>query len=245
MIISRNIHSRDFRSIFHSLPDINVNRTNDLYVRHPASYKPLLQRREIQSAHNGNNHRGAPFIEGHPLISKVVVVNQSRFQAGLLSKPFKKSRKAQSSDVPCFKPTRRRSMRFMRLPLKNPEHFLPETLDQASITEHSHQTITCIVEQPRIPINQDLYSIGLDSLITIQVPRVLERGIHLRRPEIKPGIITPSGHLRIAHLILLATAIYILSSWTEFALDRDTDPRYWLAPLETFLMHSLLSIPSI
>ncbi|KAJ5406907.1 hypothetical protein N7465_008191 [Penicillium sp. CMV-2018d] len=66
---------------------------------------------------------------------------------------------------------------------------IPEKLDYESVTEYIRQIITRVLENPKIANSQDLYSAGLDSLITIRVSRVLQKGIQLCRPDVKAGAI--------------------------------------------------------
>ncbi|KAJ5834349.1 hypothetical protein N7447_000375 [Penicillium robsamsonii] len=70
------------------------------------------------------------------------------------------------------------------------EQYLPETLDRESVTEYVRQIITRVLEKPNITYTQDFYSAGLDSLMTIHVSRVLQKGIQLRRPDVKAGAIS-------------------------------------------------------
>ncbi|KAJ9252890.1 hypothetical protein DTO195F2_7311 [Paecilomyces variotii] len=70
------------------------------------------------------------------------------------------------------------------------DHHVPETLDPETITEYIRQTVIRVLGKSEVLINQDLYSAGLDSLMTIQISRTLQKGIQLRRPEITPGAIT-------------------------------------------------------
>ncbi|KAJ5435765.1 Male sterility NAD-binding [Penicillium cf. griseofulvum] len=64
---------------------------------------------------------------------------------------------------------------------------LPEILDHESVTEYIRQIITRVLEKPNIANAQDFYSAGLDSLMTIHISRLLQKGIQLRRPDVKAG----------------------------------------------------------
>ncbi|KAJ6186992.1 hypothetical protein N7519_001900 [Penicillium mononematosum] len=67
---------------------------------------------------------------------------------------------------------------------------LPETLDHESVTEYIRQITARVLEKPEVADAQDFYSVGLDSLMTIHLSRVLQKGIQLRRPDVKAGAIS-------------------------------------------------------
>ncbi|KAJ6102213.1 hypothetical protein N7486_004640 [Penicillium sp. IBT 16267x] len=72
------------------------------------------------------------------------------------------------------------------------EDHLPETLDQATVREYIRQMISRVLEQSDIPVNQNIYTTaGLDSLMTIQISRMLQKGIQMRRPDVKAELLTP------------------------------------------------------
>ncbi|KAJ5487865.1 hypothetical protein N7530_002165 [Penicillium desertorum] len=70
------------------------------------------------------------------------------------------------------------------------EQCLPAMLDHEGVTKYIRQIITRVLEKPKIPDNQDIYSAGFDSLMTIHLSRVLQKGIQLRRPDVKAGAIS-------------------------------------------------------
>jgi nucleoside-diphosphate-sugar epimerase len=67
---------------------------------------------------------------------------------------------------------------------------LPAMLDHEGVTKYIRQIITRVLEKPKIADNQDIYSAGFDSLMTIHLSRVLQKGIQLRRPDVKAGAIS-------------------------------------------------------
>lgn len=67
---------------------------------------------------------------------------------------------------------------------------VPETLDRAGVLEYTQRIISRTLERPEVPIDQDLYKAGFDSLMTIQVAKFLQRGIQLRQPKVAPGAIS-------------------------------------------------------
>ncbi|GAD93051.1 hypothetical protein PVAR5_1651 [Paecilomyces variotii No. 5] len=71
------------------------------------------------------------------------------------------------------------------------DSYLPKTLEPVTITEYIRQTVMHVLGKTEISNTQDLYSTGLDSLMTIQISRILQKGIQLRRPDLKTGTITP------------------------------------------------------
>lgn len=71
--------------------------------------------------------------------------------------------------------------------------FLPETIDQEGVAEYIRQIFCHVLDTTEIENTQDIYSAGLDSLMTIQVSRILQKGVQLRRPEAKADAITPQA----------------------------------------------------
>jgi aryl carrier-like protein len=63
---------------------------------------------------------------------------------------------------------------------------LPENLDSESVLKYVRQTIAHVLEKEIAP-TQDFYGAGLDSLMTIQVSRMLQKIVDLR-PELKAVI---------------------------------------------------------
>ncbi|KAJ5992946.1 acetyl-CoA synthetase-like protein [Penicillium sp. IBT 35674x] len=68
---------------------------------------------------------------------------------------------------------------------------LPEGPDRASLLKYIREIMSQVLEKPDVPVNQDLYSLGLDSLMTMQVAKVLQRGIQNLQQKLKPGSISP------------------------------------------------------
>lgn len=93
MVIPRLPNGRDFQGIFHTFPGRDVYRTNDLYTRHPTN--PNLWKfdgcqDDVIVLSNGEKFNPITMeliIESHPLVSRALVVGQSRFQAALLVEP--------------------------------------------------------------------------------------------------------------------------------------------------------------
>lgn len=67
---------------------------------------------------------------------------------------------------------------------------VPETLDRPGVLEYTHRIISRTLERPEVPMDQDIYKAGFDSLMTIQVAKFLQRGIQLRQPKVAPGAIS-------------------------------------------------------
>ncbi|KAJ5694125.1 hypothetical protein N7536_004537 [Penicillium majusculum] len=98
---------------------------------------------------------------------------------------------------------------------------LPEKLDYEGVAEYIRQIITRVLEKPKIANSQDLYSAGLDSLMTIHVSRVLQKGIQLCRPDVKAGAIntqTIYGNPTIDRLSRVVMAI--LDGKTQASIPR-------------------------
>ncbi|KAL2696913.1 hypothetical protein AAEP93_002208 [Penicillium crustosum] len=97
---------------------------------------------------------------------------------------------------------------------------LPEKLDYESVAEYIRQIITRVLEKP-ITKSQDFYSAGLDSLMTINVSRVLQKGVQLCRPDVKAGAIntqTIYGNPTIDRLSRVVMAI--LDGKTQASIPR-------------------------
>ena len=69
---------------------------------------------------------------------------------------------------------------------------LPESLDGASILEFIRQIISQSMGRAGIPVDQDLYAAGFDSLMTFQVSEILKKAFQARGAPLKPGLIAPS-----------------------------------------------------
>ncbi|KAK4863281.1 hypothetical protein LT330_002059 [Penicillium expansum] len=241
-VISRQENARGFKGIFHTYPDINVYRTNDLYTPHPTNphlWKFYGRKDDVIVLSNGEKFTPVgmeTIIEGHPLVRKAVIVGQSRFQAGLLvepshggpgmdakafveeiwptvqvanqtiaahgrvmknriwlavkTKPFKTTPKGSVQRHAVLRDYRKEiDAMYAEDPEDDLNQCLPETLDHESVTEYIRQTITRVLEKPKIANAQNLYSAGLDSLMTFHVSRVLQKGIQLCQPDGKAGAI--------------------------------------------------------
>ncbi|CAI7614800.1 unnamed protein product [Penicillium glandicola] len=242
MVIPRQENARDFKGIFHTYPDSNMYQTNDLYTPHPTVphlWKFYGRKDDVVVLSNGEKFNPVgmeTIIEGHPLVGRVVVIGQSRFQAGLLVEPshggldidakvfideiwptvqlanqtiaahgrVMKNKIWFAVKTKPFKTTPKGSVQ-RRAVLRDYEKeidamyaedfddyldlCLPETLDHETVTEYIRQIITRVLGKPEIADARDFYSAGLDSLMTIHVSQVLQKGIQLHRPNVKAGAI--------------------------------------------------------
>lgn len=92
-MVMRRSETRDFNGIFHTFPDLNEYHTKDLFTPHPT--RPSLWRfhgrlDDVIVLSNGEKFNPVTMeetIEGHPLVSRAVVVGQGRFQSALLIEP--------------------------------------------------------------------------------------------------------------------------------------------------------------
>ncbi|KAJ5994030.1 hypothetical protein N7451_009754 [Penicillium sp. IBT 35674x] len=244
MVIPRQPNSRDFKSIFHTYPEVSIYPTNDLYTRHPKNvhlWKFHGRKDDIIVLSNGEKFNPIGMetvIVGHPLVGSAVIVGQSRFQAGLLVEPNQdiaemddklfieeiwptvqmanqtiathgrivKSNIRVASKTKPFRRTPKGTVQRKAV-LRDYEeeidgmyaaeveddvaHYLPEPLGSETITEYIRQIVTCVLGKIDITSTEDLYSAGLDSLMTIQVSRTLQKGVQLRQPAVRPDAITP------------------------------------------------------
>lgn len=244
MVIPRQPNARDFKSIFHTYPEVSIYPTNDLYTRHPTNshlWKFHGRKDDIIVLSNGEKFNPIgmeTIIVGHPLVGSAVIVGQSRFQAGLLVEPkqdvaemddklfieeiwpivqvanqtiathgrIMKSNIRLASKKKPFRRTPKGTVQHKAV-LRDYEeeideiyaaefeddvvHYLPEHLSSDTITEYIRQIVTSVLGEIDITSTEDFYSAGLDSLMTIQVSRTLQRGTQLRQPAVRPDAITP------------------------------------------------------
>ncbi|KGO76764.1 Male sterility, NAD-binding [Penicillium italicum] len=126
------------------------------------------------------------------------------------------------------------------------------------------QTITRDLEKPKIANDQDFYSAGLESLMTIHLSRVLQKGIQLRRPDVKAGAINalkihgnPTMEPPQAVILWAENIQNLVERYTSDLPAREVYPQNGLhspstvkltvstGSLGTYLLHSPLSSDSI
>lgn len=244
MVVPRQKNARDFKGIFHTYPDIEDYPTKDLYTQHPTNprlWKYYGRKDDVIVLSNGEKFNPVgmeTIIEGHPLVGRVVVVGQSRFQAGLLVEPHPEAARMDSKDfIDEIWPTVQKANQtiaahgrvmknkigfavkdkpFTRTPkgtvqrravLRDYEdgidalytdgleddldQFLPETLDEETVPGFIYQMAVRVLERPDLPNNATFDSAGLDSLMTIRLSQLLQRGIQMRCPDVKADAISP------------------------------------------------------
>lgn len=99
---------------------------------------------------------------------------------------------------------------------------LPESLDHASITTYIRQIISLVLESSSFLDHQDLYTAGLDSLMTMQVSKTLQKGIQQRRPEIKSEYVNPQVIYANASVEQLSRFIqHLLHGKTQAEIKQD------------------------
>ncbi|OOQ87627.1 NRPS-like enzyme [Penicillium brasilianum] len=243
MVIPRREDSRNVHAIFHTFPDRDVYKTNDLYTRHPTNphlWKFHGRFDDVIVLSNGEKFNPVNMektIEGHPLVSRAVVVGQSRFEAGLLIQPtadgsqmshnriieevwptvqeanraaaahgrILKERIGLASNTKPFKTTAKGTVQRQSV-LRDYEQEInaiydadlafdldvpfPETADSSSIVEFVRQIVSRASGKSCFLDNQNIHDAGLDSLTTIQIAKLLQRGLQQHRPETKEGTIT-------------------------------------------------------
>lgn len=119
-------------------------------------------------------------------------VMKNRIGLAVKSKPFKKTPKGTVQRRAVLRDYEEEIDALYEKDLENDlDNFLPETLDYESVTRYISQIIAHVLEKPEIASTQDFYTAGLDSLMTIQVSRLLQKSMQLRRPDVKAGAINP------------------------------------------------------
>lgn len=92
-LVLHRSETRDFNGIFHTYPELKEYRTKDLFVPHPT--KAGLWRYHgrfddvivLSNGEKFNPIEMEQVIEGHPLVSKALIIGQGRFQSALLVEP--------------------------------------------------------------------------------------------------------------------------------------------------------------
>ncbi|KAK2802567.1 putative NRPS-like protein biosynthetic cluster [Onygenales sp. PD_10] len=96
--------SRELHGVFHVYKDIQEYRTGDLFVPHPRKanlWKYIGRGDDVIVLSNGEKFNPTTMetmIQGHPLVSKAVVIGQGRFQSALLVEPNWDHWKGEESD---------------------------------------------------------------------------------------------------------------------------------------------------
>lgn len=92
-LVFRRSETRDFNGIFHTFPDLKEYHTKDLFTSHltrPGLWKYYGRLDDVIVLSNGEKFNPVTMeeiIEGHPLVSRAVIVGQGRFQTALLVEP--------------------------------------------------------------------------------------------------------------------------------------------------------------
>ncbi|TQB68175.1 hypothetical protein MPDQ_003886 [Monascus purpureus] len=92
-LVVKRAKDRDIHGIFHTYPDLTEYHTKDLFTPHPTrpnlwKYRGRLD--DVIVLSNGEKFNPVTMekvIEGHPLVSRALVVGQARFQSALLIEP--------------------------------------------------------------------------------------------------------------------------------------------------------------
>ncbi|KAL1860034.1 putative NRPS-like protein biosynthetic cluster [Paecilomyces lecythidis] len=101
------------------------------------------------------------------------------------------------------------------------DYYLPKTVGPETITEYIRQTVIHVLGK-KVSNTQDLYSTGLDSLMNIQISRILQKSIQLRRPDLKTGAITPQTIYANPTIERLSAAVInILEGKVQAGLSRE------------------------
>ncbi|KEF56727.1 uncharacterized protein A1O9_06917 [Exophiala aquamarina CBS 119918] len=91
--VLRRSSTSDFQAVWHSFPELQEYRTNDLFTKHPEREGLWLytgRRDDVIVLSNGekfNPINMEKYIEEHPSVKRALVIGQSRFQAALLVEP--------------------------------------------------------------------------------------------------------------------------------------------------------------
>lgn len=92
-VVSRRAKN-DFHAVFHSFPELEEYRTQDLFTKHPSRSGLWLyngRRDDVIVLNNGekfNPINMEKHIEEHPSVHRALVLGQTRFQSSLLVEPY-------------------------------------------------------------------------------------------------------------------------------------------------------------
>ncbi|KAJ5670286.1 acetyl-CoA synthetase-like protein [Penicillium maclennaniae] len=287
MVIPRRPDSRDYQGIFHTFPDRDIYRTNDLYTQHPENPKlwkyhgrkddvivlsngekfnpvnmeVIIETHPFQAGLLVEPHKDAPEMDSNTFIEQIWPVVQAANQTiaahgrvmkskiGLASKtkPFKRTPKGTTQRRAVIRDYEKEINAIYEADLEDElQDCLPETLDQNSIAEYTLRTIARVLERPNVPVNQDLYSAGLDSLMTMQVASALQRGIQKRQPQVKPGAITPQTIYANPTVEQLASVICgIVEGKAQATIPRDEKIRRLVEKYTADLPEARSDVPSV
>ncbi|KAL4894145.1 hypothetical protein BDV59DRAFT_207202 [Aspergillus ambiguus] len=76
--------------------------------------------------------------------------------------------------------------------IDNLEYTLEDPLDLPHISEYTRQIVYDILGKS-VPDEEDLYRMGFDSLMTIRLSNILQRGVRLHRPHVEADVISPQA----------------------------------------------------
>lgn len=220
--------SRDFMMIFHTYPDCQEYQTKDLFERHPNKsdlWKYTGRLDDVVVLSNGekfNPIEMEKIIEGHPLVSRAVIIGQGRFQSALLIQPdwkrwsegksenalvdeiwpviqkanesapsygrILKTKIGQASQEKPFQLTPKGSTQ-RRLVVNDyadeidalyarPDEESTDGILKGSslqdITKYVQTVVSQLLSVERIAEDSDIFSLGLDSLRTLQLGKILQ-----------------------------------------------------------------------
>ncbi|PLB54119.1 NRPS-like enzyme [Aspergillus steynii IBT 23096] len=93
LVIPRRENSRSIHGIFHTFPDKQEYRTNDLFVQHPSNpnlWKYHGRRDDVIVLSNGEKLNPVTLemiVGSHPRIGRALLIGQSRFETSLIIEP--------------------------------------------------------------------------------------------------------------------------------------------------------------
>ncbi|KAL4860612.1 hypothetical protein BDV12DRAFT_209040 [Aspergillus spectabilis] len=94
LVITRKENARDIQGIFHTFPHLDEYHTRDLFAQHPHNprvwtyYGRLDDVIVLSNGEKLNPVTLEKTIEGHPLVSRALLVGEKRFQSALLVQPI-------------------------------------------------------------------------------------------------------------------------------------------------------------
>ncbi|QKX61516.1 uncharacterized protein TRUGW13939_08668 [Talaromyces rugulosus] len=281
-MVLRRKETRDFSGIFHTFPDIDTYRTKDLYAPHPT--RPGLWRYRgrfddvivLSNGEKFNPIEMEKIIEGHPYVSKALVVGQKRFQPALLIEPnwqelpaeehddangwlidriwptveksneiapghgqLLKAKIGMASKSKPFKTTPKGTVQRQLVLADYADEIdeiynrisddeegisnLPLELTLQNVTQYVQQVLSHLLKvDKQVPETADIFSLGLDSLQTLQLSKILQGAVGSLRPDHAGPVIIPAQKLySYSSVASISQYVYGLANGGDASVEVD------------------------
>ncbi|ODH53244.1 hypothetical protein GX48_00440 [Paracoccidioides brasiliensis] len=285
LVIPRG-ENRHVHGIFHTYPDIQQYHTGDLFSPHPQKqglWKYIGRGDDIIVLSNGEKFNPTTMetiIQGHPLVSKALVIGQGRFQAALLCEPnwndwqgdekdfieevwpmvqkanvgapshgrLMKSKIGLSSVLKPFKTTPKGTVQrriatadysdeIEALYYKSDDEIvgIPKDATVKEILPHVKELVLKLLEFQEVGDDSDIFSLGLDSLQSLQLGQVLQSAVRIHHPQLSNEAF--SSRQIYSHPSIFALSRYVY----DLIQGKDTADENRMEPVDDYERSSKLS----